>query len=79
MGKKVENILSSEKSLLNLGLVPSKTMKITTKRYYDFVCFKCVYENLSVTLGVEQRLSALRVGFSGEYLVRVNNQLDALF
>jgi len=39
MDKNVENLLNSEKSLLNLGLVLSKTVKITTQRYYDFVCF----------------------------------------
>ena len=62
MDKNVENVLNSEKSLLNLGLVLSKTMKITTQRYYYFVCYLHVYENLSVTLGVEQRQRALRVG-----------------
>jgi hypothetical protein len=43
MDKNVENVLKSEKSLLNLGLVLSKTMKITTQRYYDFVCYLYVY------------------------------------
>jgi hypothetical protein len=62
MDKNVENILNSEKSLLNLGLVLSKTMKITTRMYYEFVCFLHVYENFSVTLGVEQSLRALRGG-----------------
>jgi len=59
---KMLRIYYIQRSFAKFLFLLSKTMKITTQRYYDFVCFLYVYENLSVTLGVEQRLRALRIG-----------------
>jgi hypothetical protein len=47
----------------------SKTMKITTQRYYDFVCFLYVYENLSITLGVKQRLRGDNTGIEKNFMI----------